>query len=256
LGEYLSALVDGELTGSELDRASAHLAACERCRAEAAALRDLKRQLRGLGAAAWTGAGPAAGSGTGPAAGSGTGSGDATARNLDEALTERLLAMAGLGGLIPFRRLRRDAGRPRAAFRVYSDGRRRPDGTRRDGSRPGGSRPRGTTRPGRPQRSGPGNTQRLARPWLALSAEAGQRLHARGGRLRWRPRGWHLIWSAVSLVVVGIGAAAFSMGGNTTIPGPRVTPPVDTFSVEYAITSGGVPVLDPTAQVPSAESTP
>lgn len=243
LGEYLSALVDGELTGAELDRANAHLAACERCRAEAAALRDLKRQLRGLAAAAGT----AAGTGTG----TGTENEETLARSLDEALTERLLAMAGPGSLVPSRRLHRDAGRPRAAFRVYSDGPRRPDGTRRAGSRPGRSRP-GGARPGRPQRPGPGHTQRLIRPQLALPAET----ERRGGRLRLRPRGWHLIWSAVSLVVVGIGAAAFSMGGGASAPGPKVTPPVEMFSVEHAITSGDVPIPDPTAQVPTAEPTP
>lgn len=46
LGDNLSALVDGELSGADLDRANAHLAACERCRADAAALRALKTQLR------------------------------------------------------------------------------------------------------------------------------------------------------------------------------------------------------------------
>ena len=39
LQEQLSALVDGELSGAELDRANAHLAACDQCREEAAALR-------------------------------------------------------------------------------------------------------------------------------------------------------------------------------------------------------------------------
>jgi hypothetical protein len=48
LGNHLSALVDGELSGTELDRANAHLAACERCRADAAALRALKIQLHAL----------------------------------------------------------------------------------------------------------------------------------------------------------------------------------------------------------------
>lgn len=52
LGDNLSALVDGELTGADLDRASAHLAACAQCRGDAAALRALKTQLRGLGAGA------------------------------------------------------------------------------------------------------------------------------------------------------------------------------------------------------------
>lgn len=50
LKDQLSALIDGELSGSELDRAHAHLAACAQCRAEAAALRDLKRELRSLAA--------------------------------------------------------------------------------------------------------------------------------------------------------------------------------------------------------------
>jgi hypothetical protein len=72
-----------------------------------------------------------------------------------------------------------------------------------------------------------------------------------------RPRGWHLVWSAVSLVVVGIGAAAFSMGGGTAAaPGPKITPPIEMFSVEHAITSGDVPIPDTTAQVPTPESTP
>jgi anti-sigma factor RsiW len=50
LKDQLSALIDGELSGSELDRAHAHLASCAQCRAEAAALRDLKRELRNLAA--------------------------------------------------------------------------------------------------------------------------------------------------------------------------------------------------------------
>ena len=52
LGDRLSALVDGELDGAELDRAHAHLASCERCRTEAAELRALKQKLRGLAAGA------------------------------------------------------------------------------------------------------------------------------------------------------------------------------------------------------------
>lgn len=48
LGDNLSALVDGELTGTDLDRATAHVASCERCRVDTAALRALKVQLREL----------------------------------------------------------------------------------------------------------------------------------------------------------------------------------------------------------------
>src|SRR4029077_20170439 len=48
LGDQLSALVDGELSGADLDKANAHVAACGTCRAEANALRRLKRDLRAL----------------------------------------------------------------------------------------------------------------------------------------------------------------------------------------------------------------
>jgi anti-sigma factor RsiW len=92
LNEQLSALVDGELNGTELDRVNAHLAACEPCRSEAAALRMLKRELRNL----------------------------ATTRHSDD-LTRRLLAMAGPGGPVPPRRHAVGAPRPRPAFRAYPD---------------------------------------------------------------------------------------------------------------------------------------
>ena len=49
LGDRLSALVDGELSHDERDRLHAHLAACKDCRAEAAALRALKRRVGALG---------------------------------------------------------------------------------------------------------------------------------------------------------------------------------------------------------------
>src|SRR6516165_5892166 len=76
LGDRLSALVDGELDGAELDRAHAHLAGCEQCRAEAAELRALKQKLRGLMDGA-------------PA---------------EAAMTSRLIAMTGPGGPMPPRR--------------------------------------------------------------------------------------------------------------------------------------------------------
>ena len=76
LGDRLSALVDGELGAAELDRAHAHLAGCEQCRAEAAELRALKRKLRGL-----TDGAPA-----------------------EAAMTRRLIAMTGPGGPMPPRR--------------------------------------------------------------------------------------------------------------------------------------------------------
>jgi anti-sigma factor RsiW len=174
LGAQISALVDGELTGAELDRANAHLAACELCRTEAAELRQLKRELRAL-------------------AGRDDARGLARAGD-DEALLRRLLAMAGPGGPVPSRRLRREQYR---------------------------------------------------------------REHARAGMSRAR-RSWHgryVLWSALSLLVVGIGAAAFSMGGSSAQPGPKITPQLEMYSVEHAVTFGDVPFPDP-APAPSGAAKP
>lgn len=52
LGQRLSALIDGELDGSERERVLLHMARCDSCRAEVAALRMLKRRMSALGEAA------------------------------------------------------------------------------------------------------------------------------------------------------------------------------------------------------------
>ncbi len=52
LGQRLSALIDGELDGSERERVFVHMARCGSCRDEVAALRMLKRRMNGLGEAA------------------------------------------------------------------------------------------------------------------------------------------------------------------------------------------------------------
>lgn len=69
LGERLSAFIDGELSHQQRERVLAHLANCAPCRGEAAALRMLKRRMHALG--------------------------EATA---DGALTDRLIAVAGVAG--------------------------------------------------------------------------------------------------------------------------------------------------------------
>jgi len=56
LGQRLSALIDGELDGSERERVFLHLARCGSCRDEVAVLRTLKRRTSALGEA-WSGAG-------------------------------------------------------------------------------------------------------------------------------------------------------------------------------------------------------
>ena len=172
LGDRLSALVDGELDGAELDRAHAHLAGCEQCRTEAAELRALKQKLRAL----MTGA---------PA---------------EAAMTRRLIAMTGPGGPMPPRR---------RLLRVVPD--------RRPAAGPAPKRPRAEAR-----RPGPARRRR------------------------------YLVLGTVSLVV-GLGTAAFTAGGGgDAAPGPRITPSVEMYSVEHAITTGEVPFPGPTAQLASS----
>ena len=175
LGDRLSALVDGELDGAELDRAHAHLAGCEQCRTEAAELRVLKQKLRTLMVGA-------------PA---------------EAAMTRRLIAMTGPGGPLP----------PRRRLLQVVPGRRPAPGLERPGARrPGARRPR------------------------------------QGRRRR------YLVLGTVSLVV-GLGTAAFTAGGGgDAAPGPRITPPVQMYSVEHAITTGEVPFPGPTAQPASPGS--
>ncbi len=173
LGDRLSALVDGELDGAELDRVHAHLAGCEQCRTEAAELRVLKQKLRAL----MTGA---------PA---------------EAAMTRRLIAMTGPGGPMPPRhrglrvtRRHRSAAGPAADWAP---------------SRPGARRPRSARR----------------RRYLMLAA--------------------------VSLVVGLATAASTAGGGGTAAPGPRITPPVEIYSVEHAITTGEVPAPPPPSAQPA-----
>jgi hypothetical protein len=159
LGNLISALIDGELGGVELDRANAHLAGCAACRAEAAQLRELKRELRTLG-------------------------------DLDgaAAVTSRLLAMVGPGC------------------------------------------------PGTPGTPGAPGGLVTARP---LERQPGRRARRRRGR--------YTMWGAMSLVVVGVGAAAFGMGGTPSGNEPQITPQLEVFDVQHAITSGDVPFADPAA---------
>lgn len=186
LGDLLSALVDGELSGAELDRANAHVAACDACRTEANALRRLKHELRSLAEA--------------------TDSSD---------ITRRLLAMTTQVGQdfeVPARHLERERGR---RHRMRAAGRDAPAA-------------------------------------LSLALPSPRRLP---GRRRRR----YVLWGTVSLVVVGIGTAAFGLGGGTSRPVPRITPQLEVFDVQHAIVSGNVPFADPadvSARVPVGAATP
>jgi anti-sigma factor RsiW len=75
----------------------------------------------------------------------------------------------------------------------------------------------------------------------------------RGARSARRRR--YLMLGTVSLVV-GLGTAAFSAGGGgEAAPGPRITPPVEMYSVEHAITTGQVPFAPPELSPASASAT-
>jgi hypothetical protein len=64
----------------------------------------------------------------------------------------------------------------------------------------------------------------------------------------------YLVLSAVSLVV-GLSTAAFTAGGGgEATPGPRITPPVEMYSVQHAITTGEVPFTGPSARASVADS--
>jgi len=176
LGDRLSALVDGELDGAERDKATAHLARCEQCRTEAAALRDLKRQLRSL-------------AGQAPAI-----------TGVEADMMGRLMAMSGIG-----------ATQPRHRLRVLS------------------------------------RTPRGLRPPTRAAARSGR---FPGARMPKRP-GRYLALGAVT-IVVGLGSAAFGAGGGDASPGPRVTPRLELYSEEHAITTGDVPL----AGVPEGSAVP
>jgi hypothetical protein len=69
------------------------------------------------------------------------------------------------------------------------------------------------------------------------------------GILRPRPaRRRYLFLGTVSLVV-GLGTAAFTAGGGgQAAPGPKITPPVELYSVQHAILTGGVPFSGPSSR--------
>ncbi len=62
----------------------------------------------------------------------------------------------------------------------------------------------------------------------------------RGRACRHRAR--YLALGVASCVVAGLGVTAFTMGGGQPAPGPRITPPVEMYSIEHAITTGQIPV--------------
>jgi anti-sigma factor RsiW len=88
------------------------------------------------------------------------------------------------------------------------------------------------------------------RPGSRPASEIGSRRPPWPGAARPRSarRRRHLVLGGICLVV-GLGTAAFTAGGGgTPAPGPRITPPVEMYSVEHAIITGEVPLTGPSGR--------
>ena len=194
----LSALIDGELSDTERDQVHAHLVGCDECRAEAAALRTLKRRVRGLGET--------------PA---------------DGDLTRRLIALGGLPSpALPPPSRRPGPSRARAAFTAALSG-------------GPAARPQGWDD---------------AREWFedVPAREGASQLASARGRGHTR----YMVVGALAALAVSLGAASFAAGGSEHVPGPTVTPEVDMYMMQHALTTGSIPPAQPAAVRPSAGLTP
>jgi anti-sigma factor RsiW len=98
--------------------------------------------------------------------------------------------------------------------------------------------------------TGPGGPMPPRRRLLRLAPATVRRETRRPGP-RGPARRRYLLIGTVSLVV-GLATAAFTAGGGgAAVPGPKITPPVEIYSVEHAITTGEVPFTGPSDR-PSA----
>jgi hypothetical protein len=201
LGRRLSALIDGELGDAERDQVHGHLVSCDECRAEAAALRNLKRRVRGLSET--------------PAD--------------DGDLTRRLIALGGLPEPDdPPRSRLHGATRARAALAAFSGG---ASGRSADWDEFAG------------WFAGAPAAAADASPLAAGPLGAG---HTSPDRSRGHTR--YVVAGAVAALAVGLSAASFAAGGGTGhLPGPTITPQVDVFNMQHALTTGGVAPVQQTA---------
>ncbi len=60
-------------------------------------------------------------------------------------------------------------------------------------------------------------------------------------------RSHYVIASVASFLVVGVSGLSFVVGGGQGAPGPRITPPVEMFTVEHSVTTGELPFANPAA---------
>jgi anti-sigma factor RsiW len=104
-------------------------------------------------------------------------------------------------------------------------------------------RPHGAVRARAPFAVAGGLTAADASP-LAAPPLGGQATADRGrGHTRF------VVVGAVAALAVGLGAASFAAGGGEHLQAPTVTPQVDVFMLEHAVTSGGPDILRPPAPV-------
>jgi anti-sigma factor RsiW len=97
----------------------------------------------------------------------------------------------------------------------------------------------GTLLPGAPAEAA------MTRRLIAMTGPGGPLPPRRRPRPRGQVRRRYLAVGAFS-IVVGLGTVAFTAGGGgAASPGPRITPQVDLYSVEHAITTGEVPFTGP-----------
>jgi hypothetical protein len=194
LGQRLSALIDGELEGSERERVLVHMGKCGSCRDEVAALRMLKRRMNALGE-------QAAGAGlTGPA-----GAG----------LTGRLMSLRELMGLDDSRL----SGSMPSGDTIWPPP--PPAGGWPMHGRPATpdqpSQPGLPPQPGQPpQRGQPPHPGQAAKP-----ADRDGRPDQRAGR--------YFLAGSLVIFLAGLGTAAVIAGGEpqAQAPAPPVTPSID-----------------------------
>jgi anti-sigma factor RsiW len=83
---------------------------------------------------------------------------------------------------------------------------------------------------------GPGGQSGPA-PWSRLGAGS---LGAAHGR-ELRPA-WYVTFGAAAVILAGVSAAAFLVGGGADQPGPNVTPAVDSYVMQHDLINGIAPV--------------
>jgi anti-sigma factor RsiW len=101
----------------------------------------------------------------------------------------------------------------------------------------------------------------MAEPSLTgrLMAMAAPAENPWGSRGAWRashrhPPARYFAAGIFTVVVVGLGATAFAIGGDQQPSGPKVTPAVDTYMIQHAIVTGDVPVMTPATGPPAPAS--